>query len=129
MNLKQKLAKRRTGLRPNWDEHHAEKCSTINYFSDRENTELILLRQEIQIENSCINCGEFEKCKKFQEYRNEFRKMGFWTFNKHVRTWDVFDPDWSTKNRFFDETFVIYLHNYIKCLHLNSWLVSISPTV
>ena len=71
-NLKQKLAKRRTGLRPNWDEHNAEKCSIINYFSDRENTELILLREEIHIENSCIYCGECEKCKKFQECRNEF---------------------------------------------------------
>ena len=43
MSLKQKLAKKRTGLRPNSDEHYAEKCSIINYFSDRENTELILL--------------------------------------------------------------------------------------
>ena len=101
MSLKQKLAKKRTGLRPNWDKHYAEKCSIINYFSDRENTELILLRQEFQVENSCICCGECEKCKKYQEYKSEFKKMGFWTFNKHVRTWNIFDPDWSVKNRVF----------------------------
>ena len=89
MSLKQKLAKKRTGLRPNRDEHYAEKCSIINYFSDRENTELILLRREFQVENSCIYCDKSEKCKKLQECKNEFKKMSFWTFNKHI---------------FFDET-------------------------
>ena len=83
MNLKQKLAKRRTGLRPNWDEHHAEKCSTINYFSDRENTELILLRQEIQIENSCINCGECEKCKNSKNTETNLEK---WVFGHSTNT-------------------------------------------
>ena len=94
MSLKQKLSKKRTGLRPNWDEHIAETCSVINYFSDTENTELILLRQEIEIESDCFDCNNCEKCKTFKEYKNEFKKMGFWTFNKHVREWDVFDPDW-----------------------------------
>ena len=27
--------------------------------------------------------------------------MGFWTFNKHVKMWDIFDPDWSIKSRVF----------------------------
>ena len=99
--MEQKLSKKRTGLRPNWDEHDAAKYLIINYFSDRENTELILLRQEIEIENGCFYCSNCEKCKKLKEYKEEFKKMGFWTLNKHVRTWNVFDPDWSTKNRVF----------------------------
>ena len=101
MSLGKKLSKKRTGLRPNWGNHNAETCWCINYFSDRENTKLILLRQEIQIQNKCDYCNECEKCDKFTNYRNEFKKMGFWTFNKNVRIWKIFDPDWSVKNRVF----------------------------
>ena len=98
--FRKKLSKKRTGLRPNWDNHNAETCC-INYFSDRKNTELILLRQEIQVQNECDYCNECEKCDKFTKYRKELKKMGFWTFNKNVRVWEVFDPNWSVKNRVF----------------------------
>ena len=27
--------------------------------------------------------------------------MGFWSFNKDVKCWNVFDPDWCVKNRVF----------------------------
>ena len=42
-----------------------------------------------------------KNAKKLKDYLAEFKKMGFWTFNKHVKAWIVFDPDWSIKNRFF----------------------------
>ena len=29
------------------------------------------------------------------------KKKGFWTFNKNVRYWNVYDPDWSYRNDFF----------------------------
>ena len=83
MNLKQKLAKRRTGLRPNWDEHHAEKCSTINYFSDRENTELILLRQEIQIENSASIVANVKNVKNSKNTETNLEK---WVFGHSTNT-------------------------------------------
>ena len=75
--MEQKLSKKRTGLRPNWDEHDATKCPIINYFSDRENTELILLKQEIEIENGCFYCNNCKKCKKLKEYKSEFKKWDF----------------------------------------------------
>ena len=34
------------GLRPNWDEHDAATCPIINYFADRQNTALIITKQE-----------------------------------------------------------------------------------
>ena len=89
------------GLGPNWDDHDKNTCLIINYLSDRKNTELILLRQEIEIENGCYYCNNCKKCKKLKEYKKEFKKMGFWTFNKHVKVWDIFDPDWSIKSRDF----------------------------
>ena len=42
-----------------------------------------------------------KNAKKLKDYLAEFKKMEFWTFNKHVKAWNVFDPDWSIKNRFF----------------------------
>ena len=77
MSLGKKLSKKGTGLRPNWDNHNAETCCCINYFSDRQNTELFLPRQEIQIQNECDYCNECEKCGKFTNYRKEFLKNGF----------------------------------------------------
>ena len=53
-----------TGLQPNWDEHNATKCPIINYFADRENTELILLRQESEIENGCFLLQYLQKMQK-----------------------------------------------------------------
>lgn len=34
-------------------------------------------------------------------YKREFNKMGFWTFNKDVKYWDVYDQDWSYRNEVF----------------------------
>ena len=99
--MEKKLSKKRRGLRPNWDDHDKTTCPAINYFSDRENTELILLRQEIEIESGCCYCHKCEKFKKLNEYLAEFKNKGFWTFNKHVKAWNVFDPDWSIQNKFF----------------------------
>ena len=48
---------KRKGLRPNWDEHNAAKCPIINYFADRNNTALILTKQENEIGNTCYFCN------------------------------------------------------------------------
>ena len=47
----------------------------------------------------CKYCKICLKCQKFYGYRSEFKKKGFWTFNKDV--WDVYDPDWSYQNEIF----------------------------
>ena len=70
-SLGKKLSKKRTDLRPNWDNDNAETCCCINYFSDRENTKLILLRQEIQIQNECVYCNE---CEKWYKFTKKFKK-------------------------------------------------------
>ena len=68
-SLGKKLSKKRTGLRPNWDNDNAETCCCINYFSDSENTKLILLRQEIQIQNEYVYCNELLNTgKKFKKW-------------------------------------------------------------
>ena len=79
--MEKKLWKKRTGLLQNWDERDAAKCPIVNYFSDRENTELILLKQENEIEKNCFYCKACKKCKKLQKYKADFKKMVFWTFN------------------------------------------------
>ena len=87
---------------PNWDNHDKNICSIKNYYIDRERAEEVLLRQEIQIENTCEYCLVCEKCKRYLTYSKEYKKTGFWTFNKNVRIWEVFNPDWSYKNTVFE---------------------------
>ena len=48
---------KRTGLRPNWDEHNAATCPIINYFADRNNTALILVKQENEIGKNYYFCN------------------------------------------------------------------------
>ena len=95
------------GLRPNWDEHNAAKCPKINYFADRNNTALILTKQENEIGNTCYFCNTCKKCSRLKECRAKFKRLGFWTFNKHVKLWNVFDPEWSNKSRIFPKKVVV----------------------
>ena len=98
---------KRTGLTPNWDEHDAATYPIINYFADRNNTALILVKQENEIGKNCYFCNLCKNCKRLKECRAEFKRVGFWTFNKHVRVWNVFDPEWSNKNRVFSMKVVV----------------------
>ena len=98
---------KRTGLRPNCDEHDAAKCPIINYFADRNNTALILAKQENEIGKKCYFCNTSKNCKRLKECRAEFRRLGFCTFNKHIKIWNVFDPEWSNKNRVFSMKVVV----------------------
>ena len=41
----------------------------------------------------CNDCNKLEECRKV------FKTHGFWTFNKEIKCWNVFDPDWCKKNR------------------------------
>ena len=72
-----------------------------NYFADRQHTEQLLRNIEKMIKKRCFYCTACNLCKKFTTYKLEFKQRGFWTFHKDVKYWDVYDPDWSTKNTFF----------------------------
>ena len=86
-------------LAPNWEDHDIETNSIINYFADRQHTELILRKIEQKIKTCCFYRQECKNCKKLFEYRNVFKQQGFWTFNKDIKVWNVFDPAWCRKNR------------------------------
>ena len=85
-----------------WINHNKDICHIKNYYADREHAELILFRQEMQIENSCEYCLTCGKCKKYLRYSKEYKKNGFQTHNEKVRIWEIFDPDWSYKNDVFE---------------------------
>ena len=53
------------------------------------------------IKSKCFYCKRCKNCQKFETYRNEFVKKGFWSFNKEIKYWDVYDPDGSFRNRVF----------------------------
>ena len=85
----------------NWEDHDEKTNPIINCFADRDHTEIILKQQEYLIAETCKYCKECQNCKKLNRYRDEFKKKGFWTFNKNVKHWNVYDPDWSYRNELF----------------------------
>ena len=89
-------------LEPNWEDHDAEKNPIVNYFADRQHTELAIKKIEMKIIKNCFYCRNCENCTKFPNYKKVFNKQGFWTFNKHIRHWNFFDSEWSYKNKIFE---------------------------
>ena len=86
-------------ISPNWwVNHNKDICQIKNYYTDRNHAELILFRQEMQIEDSCEFCLTCDKCKKYLKYSKEYKNKRFWMHNEKVRVWEIFDPDWSYKN-------------------------------
>ena len=51
-------------LRQNWEDHDLETNPIINYFADRNHTELILKNIEDKIKKWCFYCHECKNCKK-----------------------------------------------------------------
>ena len=51
-------------LAPNWEDHDAEKNTKVNYFADRQHTEIILRKIEKTIERHCFYSKNCEDCKK-----------------------------------------------------------------
>ena len=84
-------------IAPNWENHDLETNSIINYFADREHTEVILKKIEDKIKKRCFCCHECKNCIKFNQYLKVFKQDGLWTFNKNVKVWNVFDPMWCKK--------------------------------
>ena len=79
-----------------------EERRPINYFDRRQGTELVLRRIEELLKRKCFYCHNCKHCTKFQTYKKEFTRNGFWTFNKHIQFWDIFDPDYHSKKANFE---------------------------
>ena len=89
-------------LAPNWEDDDAEKNLIVNYFAERQHTELVIKKIEMKIIKTCFYCRTCENSIKFSNYKKIFNGQGFWTFNKHIRCWNVFDPEWSYKNKILE---------------------------
>ena len=86
-------------LAPNWEDHNLETNPIVNFFADRRHTELILKKIESKIKKNCFYCKICGDCNKLEEFRKVFKQHGFWTFNKKIKCWNVFDTGWCKKNR------------------------------
>ena len=75
LQQQQKKMDQRKVVRPNWDNHNKDICEIKNYYADREHTELLLLRQEIQIENTTVSCAK--NAKNSLLIRKNIKKWGF----------------------------------------------------
>ena len=72
-----------------------------NYIATRQMAKDLLDKIEKKVIKKCYYCQRCENCTKFKTYKLEFEKKGFWTFNKHIRWWYVYDPDFSKRNIVF----------------------------
>ena len=83
-------------------DHDKNKNLIVNYFADRQQADYIIKRIEMKVIKKCWYCKECENCAQLSNYKKIFNNQGFWTFNKYIRTWNIFDPEWSYKNTKFD---------------------------
>ena len=74
----------------------------INYTASRQMAKDLLDKIEKKVIKKCYYCQRCENCTKFKTYKLEFEIKGFWTFNKHIRWWYVYDPDFSKRNIVFE---------------------------
>ena len=84
-----------------WNNHNKDICEIKNYRAERKHLELMMFRQETEIERCYDYCLTCDKCKKYLSYSKELKNKGFWTNKKKVRFWEILDPDWSYKNDVF----------------------------
>ena len=82
----------------NWEDHDLETNPIIHYFADRQRTELTLKKIESKIKRNCFYCKICDNCNKLEGHRKAFKQKRFWTFNKEIKCWNVFDADWCKKN-------------------------------
>ena len=61
-------------------------------------TEMVFKKVENKVKKRCFYCQKCKNYKTFQEYLKAFKQNGFWTFNKNVKNWNVYDPMWCKKN-------------------------------
>ena len=71
---------------------------TVNQFLKREHVENLLSDIENHLKKYCYYCKNCEFCNAYLVRRAEMKKMGFWTHNKHIKFWDVYDPLWHRDN-------------------------------
>ena len=69
-----------------------------NYIATRRMAKDLLDKIEKKVIKKCYYYQRFENCTKFKTYKLDFEKKGFWTFNKHIRWWYNYDPDFSKRN-------------------------------
>ena len=73
-----------------------------NYIASRQIAKDLLNKILKKVIKKCYYCQRCENCRKFKTYKLEFEKKGFWTFNKHISWWYVYDPDFSKRNFVFE---------------------------
>ena len=67
----------------------------INYFEERLSVKKVLKDAEIDVIKKYYYCKSCKKCDKFYSVKSELEKMGFFTFNKQIKYWDVKDPEFN----------------------------------
>ena len=73
--------------------------NVISYLAERQSA---LNDAEIALTTVCYYCKNCKNCKGFYSIKTEIGKKGFLTFNKHIKYWDIRDPEFIKTNREFE---------------------------
>ena len=74
----------------------------INDFEEKQSVKKVLRDAEIDVIKKYYYCKSCKKYDKFYSVKSDLEKMGFFTFNKQIKYWDVKDPEFHQSNRNFE---------------------------
>ena len=73
----------------------------INIFLERDTLKKLVEKLEIHVSKSCFYCSNCQFCKEMNIRRDELKRMGFWSHNRSIKYWNVYDPLYNKKNEKF----------------------------
>ena len=72
-----------------------------NMFLSRDTLKKLVEKLEVHVSKNCFYCSNCQFCKEMKIRRDELKRMGFWSYNKNVKYWNVYDPLYNRENEKF----------------------------
>ena len=67
----------------------------------RDTLKKLVEKLEVHVSKNCFYCSNCQFCKEMNICRDELKRMGFWSYNRHVKYWNVYDPLYNKENEKF----------------------------
>ena len=72
-----------------------------NMFLARDTLKKLVEKLDVHVSKNCFYCINCQFCKEMNIRRDELKRMGFWSYNRHVKYWNVYDPQYNKENEKF----------------------------
>ena len=61
-------------------------------FLARDTLNKLVEKLEVHVSKNCFYCSNCQFCKEMKIRRDELKRMGFWSHNRNIKYWNVYDP-------------------------------------